>query len=183
MKRPALFLDRDGVINEDLRYVHKIEDFHFVEGIFGLCRRAMSAGMPIIIVTNQAGIGRGYYSEEQFHSLSEWMIAYFASEEVTIDGIYFCPFHPVHGIGRYKVNSEDRKPRPGMIYRASREHALDLGSSVLVGDKASDIEAAYNAGIGTSVLFSKQPKTVNPAPDILAHSLIDLTELLFPFTG
>ena len=180
MKRSALFLDRDGVINEDRRYVHNIEDFYFIEGIFDLCRRAKSIGMLIMIVTNQAGIGRGYYTEEQFHFLSDWMVKYFANEGIQIDGIYFCPFHPEHGIGRYKINCKDRKPEPGMIYRACDEHALDLESSVLIGDKKEDIQAAQNAGIGTSVLFSGKTIEMTVQPDLVSSSLIELTELLFP---
>ena len=182
MKRSALFLDRDGVINEDLGYVHKIEDFFFVKGIFDLCLKAQCMGMPIIIVTNQAGIARGYYSEKQFHLLSNWMVERFGDEGINIDGVYYCPFHPKHGIGSYKLNSEDRKPRPGMIYRAREEHGLDLGSSVLIGDKEWDIAAAHNAGVGTSVLFSSQKKDMILKPDIIADCLIALSKLLFPST-
>jgi D-glycero-D-manno-heptose 1,7-bisphosphate phosphatase len=99
----AFFLDGDGVINEDRRYVHRIEDFHSIDGIFDL------AGPPwrpvvIIVVTNQAGIGRGFFTEQQFQALTDWMNARFADQGVTIDQIYHCPHHPVHGTGHYKVD-------------------------------------------------------------------------------
>lgn len=178
MRKSALFLDRDGVVNEDLGYVHRKEDFRFIKGIFNLCRAAKSSGMSVIIVTNQAGIGRGYFTEEQFHCLTEWMLERFEREYITIDGVYYCPFHPKHGKGSYKRNSNDRKPRPGMIYRARDEHSLDLSSSVLIGDKESDIEAARNACIGTAVLFSKHYKQHMCSPDIMVSCLDKLTELL-----
>ena len=113
--RAALFLDRDGVINVEKHYVHRIADFDFMDGIFALCRAASARGMAIVVVTNQAGIGRGYYSEQQFHALSGWMCERFAAEGVTVDKVYFCPHHPQHGIGAYRAESFDRKPQPGMM--------------------------------------------------------------------
>ena len=180
MRRAALFLDRDGVINEDLNYVHRVEDFRFIEGIFALCRRAKRAGMLIIVVTNQAGIGRGYYTEYQFHDLNNWMVARFLDEGVVIDGVYFCPFHPVHGIGGYKMESQDRKPGPGMILRASAQHGIDLQRSVLIGDKATDIAAAKHAGVGTSILFSEERLSTLIEPDLMVGRLGDAANLLFP---
>ena len=150
---PALFLDRDGVINADHAYVHKIEDFHFLDGIFELCQAAQKKGYKIIIITNQAGIGRGYYSEEDFHHLTEWMKEQFLQRGVTIDGVYFSPYHPEHGVGHYKKVTDCRKPNPGMILTAQKELDIDLANSVLVGDKESDIQAGENAGVGTSLLF------------------------------
>jgi D-glycero-D-manno-heptose 1,7-bisphosphate phosphatase len=178
--RPALFLDRDGVINEDRGYVHLIRDFTFIDGIFELCRGAMDAGMAIIVVTNQAGIGRGYYSEEQFHELSDWMIDRFAEERVTIDGIYYCPYHPEHGVGRYKADSFDRKPKPGMILRARDEHGLNLEQSMLIGDREWDIAAAKAAGVGTSILISQPGVQTIEKPDLLARSLREALHALFP---
>ena len=153
MKR-ALFLDRDGVINEDRRYVHRIEDFQFIDGIFDLCRAATRAGMMIIVVTNQAGIGRGFFTEQQFQALTDWMNARFAEQGVTIDQVYHCPHHPVHGIGHYKLDCLCRKPNPGMILRARDDHRICLRNSILIGDKELDIVAAKAAGVGTPVLVS-----------------------------
>jgi D-glycero-D-manno-heptose 1,7-bisphosphate phosphatase len=153
MNRPALFLDRDGVINEYRPYVHRVEDFEFVDGIFDLVAAAGHAGYLTIVVTNQAGIGRGLYTEEDFWRLTEWMTARFAEQGCRIDHVSFCPTHPEHGIGRYRVESEFRKPRPGMILEAARAFSLDLGRSILIGDKPSDIEAGQAAGVGTLVLY------------------------------
>jgi D-glycero-D-manno-heptose 1,7-bisphosphate phosphatase len=149
----ALFLDRDGVINVDHGYVSRQEDFQFVAGIFDLARAASAAGYLLFVITNQAGIGRGYYTEDDFHRLTEWMCRRFAEEGAPIRKVYFCPTHPTAGIGAYRCESPDRKPNPGMIMRAAREFDIDLSSSVLIGDKHGDIDAGRAAGIGLNVLF------------------------------
>jgi D-glycero-D-manno-heptose 1,7-bisphosphate phosphatase len=151
-ERPAIFLDRDGVVNQEQGYVHRIEDFRFIDGVFDACRTMSEAGFRLIVITNQAGIARGYYSEEDFRDLTEWMVNQFRKNDVEIDGVYYCPHHPVHGIGDYRRECECRKPGPDMIVRAAREHGLDLRHSILVGDKATDIEAGRTAGVGCCVL-------------------------------
>lgn len=178
-KRPALFLDRDGIINADANYVHCIEDFVFIDGIFDLCRSAVAAGMAIVVVTNQAGIGRGYYTETQFLELSDWMCKRFSEEGIAIDGVYYCPYHAEHGVGKYKADSFDRKPNPGMILRARNELGLLLEDSILVGDKASDMAAARAANVGRAVLMAPSHVAVSPKPDLQANSLRDINEMLF----
>jgi D-glycero-D-manno-heptose 1,7-bisphosphate phosphatase len=170
MKR-ALFLDRDGVINEDRHYVHRIEDFHFIHGIFDICRAATSAGMAIIVVTNQAGIGRGIFTEQQFHVLTDWMIAQFADQGVQIDHVYFCPHHPMHGIGHYKRECFNRKPNPGMLLRASDDHGICLKGCVMIGDKEWDIVAAKAAGVGTTVLISGCGLELSQQPEFRFESV------------
>jgi len=151
--RPALFLDRDGVINVDHAYVHRQEDFHFIDGIFELVRRARAASYRVFVVTNQAGIARGFYTEDDFHRLTGWMQGVFADEGAPIDKVYYCPFHAEHGIGRYKLDSPLRKPRPGMILQAAEEFAVDLPRSLLVGDMHTDIQAGEAAGVGRNLLY------------------------------
>lgn len=148
----ALFLDRDGVINVEKNYVQRIEDFEFVEGIFELCASAQSRGYKLVVVTNQAGIGRGYYSEQDFLNLTEWMLEQFCQRAIVVDRVYFCPYHPLHGVGEYRRESLDRKPGPGMILRASSELVIDLSRSILIGDKHSDIEAGIAAGVRHNIL-------------------------------
>lgn len=181
-KRTALFLDRDGVINVETNYVHRIEDFVFVDGIFDLCRSAVGFGMAIVVVTNQAGIGRGYYTEEQFQKLSDWMCERFAEEGIVISGVYYCPYHAEHGVGKYKADSFDRKPNPGMILRARDDLGLLLEGSILVGDKVSDIAAARSANVGRAVLLAPSHVTVSPKPDLQAESLRRINEMLFAQT-
>lgn len=175
--RPALFLDRDGVINVEKNYVHHIEDFEFLDGIFDLCRAASKSNMPIVVVTNQAGIGRGYYSEAQFLTLTDWMRARFEEEGVHVAAVYYCPYHPDQGVGKYRKESFDRKPNPGMFLRARDELGLDLACSILIGDKASDIAAAKAAGVGLSVLLGSD--TGNAAPDRVVASLHEACDFLF----
>jgi D-glycero-D-manno-heptose 1,7-bisphosphate phosphatase len=144
----ALFLDRDGVINVDRDYVYRIEEFKFLPGIFDLCRSAHDVGLIPIVVTNQAGIGRGYYTEDDYQRITAWMLEQFRSRGINIGRVYHCPFHPTAGIGEYRRESFDRKPNPGMILRARDDFVLDLADSVLVGDKDSDLEAGRRAGVG-----------------------------------
>lgn len=150
---PGLLLDRDGVINVDHAYVHRIDQFEFMPGIFDLCRTARALGHRIAVVTNQAGIARGYYTEDDFHALTAWMLARFADEGAPIDRVYFCPTHPTAGIGAYRVDSSFRKPGPGMLLQAATELDLDLAASTLVGDKASDAEAGLAAGVGRVIVL------------------------------
>src|SRR5580704_15827703 len=140
-RNKALFLDRDGVINVERGYVHHRESFEFIPGIFELCRAAQSLGYLLVVATNQAGIARGYYSESAFNDLTDWMMTQFKERHVSITRVYYCPYHPVFGVGPYKCDSPDRKPKPGMLLRAHADLDLDLGSSILIGDKPSDIEA------------------------------------------
>lgn len=183
MSRPALFLDRDGVINIDHAYVSKQEDFEFVDGIFELCRSAKKLGFLICVVTNQAGIGRGYYTEEDFLELTNWMCSVFSEEGCEIDKVYFCPTHPVHGVGEYKTDSQYRKPRPGMILQAVQEFDIDLTKSILVGDKETDIQAGIAAGIKCNLLycamFSEIPKKTDAVAII--ESLLHVLPFLKKF--
>jgi len=176
MKRPALFLDRDGVINEYKPYVHRAEDFQFIDGIFDLVAAAQLAGYLTVVVTNQAGIGRGLYTEEDFWSVTDWMIAQFAEHGCRIDGVYFCPTHPEHGVGRYRVESEYRKPRPGMLLQAAAELKISLPSSIMVGDKLSDMQAGIAAGVGANLFFGPSPcadtdeyLAVDTLRDVIGH--------------
>lgn len=154
MQNRALFLDRDGVINIDHGYVIRQEDFHFVDGIFDLVRYAKLQGYLVVVVTNQAGIGRGYYAEEEFHQLMDWVAERFVENGGKIDKVYFCPDHPEHGIGYYRRQSPMRKPGPGMILAACEELDIDPVQSVLIGDKASDIDAGQAAGVATTLLYT-----------------------------
>ncbi len=153
MPRPALFLDRDGVINIDHAYVHRREDFEFVDGIFDLVRTARERGYLVFVVTNQAGIGRGKYTEADFHTLTEWMSCEFAARGAAIDKVYFCPYHAEHGLGVYKQESPFRKPNPGMILQAAQEFDVNLAASVLLGDMETDLQAGAAAGVGRNLLF------------------------------
>ena len=153
MSNKAYFLDRDGVINMDSGYVHKISEFEFLPGVFEACRMIKAAGFKLVIITNQAGIGRGYFSESDFHQLTERMTRRFAVEGIEINDVLFCPHHPDKGIGHYQPLCQCRKPKPGMLLEAADKHQIDLTQSYLVGDKVSDAEVGITAGVKESFLI------------------------------
>lgn len=156
LSEKALFLDRDGVINVDHGYVHKKADFDFCEGIFDLVASANLAGYRVLVVTNQAGIARNYYSEDDFRHLTLWMLDQFKSKNCRIDQVYFSPFHPSEGRGRYLCDHSTRKPRPGMFLKALSDFNLNAADSIMIGDKESDITAAARVGIKKTLLLSQQ---------------------------
>ena len=164
MTRPALFLDRDGVINEDSGYVHRIAEFRFRPGIFEACAAAQDRGLALVVVTNQAGIGRGYYTEADFQALTAWMLERFAEQGIRFAGVEHCPDHPTHGIGPYRRDTPRRKPGPGMILDAAAAHGLDLAASVLLGDRATDMQAGRAAGVGTLLLLPAETTEAAAAP-------------------
>src|SRR5215469_13745341 len=180
----ALFLDRDGVINLERRYVHCHETFQFQDGIFELCRAARNLEYLLVVVTNQAGIARGYYTEQAFLQLTEWMIDRFAEQQIQIARVYYCPYHPVRGIGEYKRDSPDRKPKPGMLLRAQKELDLNLSSSVLIGDQASDMQAARAARIGTRIALCPEATEMAALEHdcYIAPSLHDIRNRFFSIT-
>lgn len=144
--RPAVFLDRDGTLNEEVEYLHKPEELSLIPGAAEAVLRLNAAGIPVIVVTNQSGIGRGYFNWEDFHAVSERMAVLLAEQGARLDGTYAAPHHE-KGQGDYAVaNHPERKPNPGMLVRAAEEHGLDLSRSWMVGDKTIDIEAGHRAG-------------------------------------
>src|ERR1700729_1408053 len=153
MSQKALFLDRDGVVNVEVGYLHRAEEVRFVDGIFSLCRTAIKLGYRLIVVTNQAGIARGYYTEADFHTLMDFIQAQLRSEQIELDAVYHCPYHPEHGVGQYKREHEDRKPGTGMLRRGAREFKLSLADSIMIGDRCSDIAAANAAGLRQAFLI------------------------------
>lgn len=144
---PAAFLDRDGVINIDAGYVHNVADFQFIPGVLGACRSLHVAGYKLIVVTNQAGIAHGYYDERTFEEITSWMEERFREAGAPLTGVYYCPHHPCGSVARFRRECDCRKPAPGMIAQAVREHQINVADSFLVGDKESDLEAAERAGI------------------------------------
>ncbi len=170
--KKAVFLDRDGVINVDSGYVHTIDEFEYIEGVFEACSELKQQGYLLVVVTNQAGIARGYYSEDEFEQLTEWMDWNFADKGVDLDGIYYCPHHPEQGLGEYKQDCDCRKPKPGMLVSAQRFLKIDMAQSVMVGDKADDMRAAIAAGVSTRILVHTG-KAIDKEGEQLATVVLD----------
>ena len=156
MKKRALFLDRDGVINIDKVHTYKIEDFEFQDGIFNLCKKNELKDYIIIVITNQSGISRKIYTEDDYHILTKFMLEKFKEKNIDITKVYYCPYHPDFPIKKYKNLINHRKPNPGMILDAKEEFNIDLENSVLIGDNLSDIQAGINAGIKKNILISDE---------------------------
>ena len=151
MSIKVIFLDRDGVINEEVGYLHKIKDFKFINGVMDSCNYFLSLGYQIIVVTNQSGIGRGLYKEEDFQIVNEWMLGKFEQQGVSILDVFFCPHGP-------NDNCYCRKPKPGLFIDAMEKYDIDMKKSWMIGDKEADIEAANNAGIIQTILVKSGHK-------------------------
>ena len=170
----AAFIDRDGVINEDLGYVHRIADFNILPGVEDGLARLAAVGYRIVVVSNQAGIGRGMYKEADFERLTQHMKESLLHSGVVIDSVYHCPHHPLYARGALKMECDCRKPRPGMLLRAARDLDLDMSRSVLVGDKRSDIEAGRAAGLLANILVASGHAFLEQDEDIADYVCADL---------
>jgi len=149
--RPALFLDRDGVLVEEAHYLHKVEDVRLTPGAAALVRRANDLGVPVVLVTNQAGIGYGYFPWDAFVAVQERILGDLAAEGARIDGVYACPFHAKAQGVYVHADHPARKPNPGMLLLAHEQMGVDLAKSWIVGDRALDLEAGRNAGCAGGV--------------------------------
>lgn len=166
----ALFLDRDGVINRDFGYVHEKTAIEWIDNIFTLLREANDLGLLAVIVTNQSGIGRGYYTEQDFETLMEWMSAEVCSNGGRIDAVYHCPAVP-EGPG-----SERRKPSPAMLFEAAKDLSIDLSMSLFVGDQMSDIVAGRSAGVGYVKQFGTELRDHLETVNWMRHVLLSSPE-------
>jgi D-glycero-D-manno-heptose 1,7-bisphosphate phosphatase len=177
--RRGLLLDRDGVINHDSGYVGRIADCRFLDGIFELTREFADRGFVIAILTNQSGIGRGYFTEADFAALMGWMREEFARRAIEIAAVYHCPDHPTEGLGAYRRDNPWRKPGAGMFLQAQADLSLDMARSWAIGDKPSDMAAGRAAGVGTLVrLDAAAPATRRDGDLWIAPDLASVTELL-----
>ncbi|WP_088536648.1 D-glycero-beta-D-manno-heptose 1,7-bisphosphate 7-phosphatase [Geobacter sp. DSM 9736] len=181
----AVFLDRDGTINVDTDYVHRAEDFEFIPGAPEAIRLLKEAGLVVVVVTNQSGIGRGYYDEEALADLHRYLDTELAPVGASIDAYYFCPHHPEHAVGDYRVDCSCRKPLPGMLEQAACDLDLDLRRSFMVGDKLSDVEAGLQAGCRTLLVRTgygdkaapSVPEGVTVCDDLMSAARSILAEL------
>lgn len=145
-KRPAVFLDRDGTINLEKDYLYRVDDFEFIPGAQQAIKKLKKAGYLVIVVTNQSGVARGYFSLDDVKRLHEHIQKQLATAGTGIDAFYMCPHHPEKGQGEYLKKCDCRKGQPGLLIQASADLGLDLQESFMIGDKVADIEAGENAG-------------------------------------
>lgn len=176
----AIFLDRDGTLNIDYGYVHQIDDFKFIDGAIDTLRELKSMGYLLVLVTNQSGIARGLFSEDQFLQLTEWMDWSLAEQGVDLDGIYYCPHHP-EGKGEYQEDCDCRKPKSGMLLQAIKELKIDPAQSVMVGDKIEDLQAGIGAKVKTNVLVRTGKPVIEAGEqlaDYVLDSIVDLPRII-----
>jgi D-glycero-D-manno-heptose 1,7-bisphosphate phosphatase len=181
-KRGAIFLDRDGTINVEIDFIHRVEDLQLLPNAVAGLQRMVALGFQLYLTTNQSGIGRGYFTEADMNRFNVALCAQLAVHAITIAGIYVCPFHPTKGIGPYKQDSQLRKPKPGMILEAAAEHAIDLAASIAIGDRNSDVAAGHAAGCRTILVRTGQAGAdkmdhVVP-PDFIANDLLDAARFI-----
>ncbi|MFH0256224.1 D-glycero-beta-D-manno-heptose 1,7-bisphosphate 7-phosphatase [Vibrio rumoiensis] len=181
MSKPAVFIDRDGVINVDHGYVSKVDDFEYIDGVFEATKALKDLGYLLVLVTNQSGIARGYYSEKEFLTLTEWMDWNFVDQGVEFDGFYYCPHHPDGSVEKYAQVCDCRKPAPGMFISAQEELDIDMSRSVMIGDKADDMKAAIAAGLKHKILVRTGKKVTEESQslaDVVLDSIKDVPKYL-----
>ncbi len=178
--RAAVFLDRDGTINEDRGYVYSPDQFVWIEGAIDAIRSLNDAELLVVVVTNQAGVAHGYYSERDVDALHRFMETGLSSRGAHVDAWYYCPFHPQGKVDEYRRDAECRKPRPGMLVEASAAHGIDLRNSWLVGDKVSDIDAGRNAEAHTVLVRTGYGAEHEPNAnaDHVVDTIVEATELI-----
>ncbi len=155
----AVFLDRDGTINEDYGYLYEIEKFRFLDGVLEGLKKFQDEGYMLVIITNQSGIARGYYSENDYEKLSDWMVKELEKRDIHIKKMYYCPHHPDSKIEKYKKNCKCRKPELGLFYEAIKELDIDLNSSIAIGDRDRDVAICKETSIKGFVIYSEDERT------------------------
>ncbi|WP_109079441.1 D-glycero-beta-D-manno-heptose 1,7-bisphosphate 7-phosphatase [Aggregatibacter kilianii] len=179
--KKAVFLDRDGTLNIDYGYVHEIDNFRFIEGGIEALKKLKEMGYLLVLVTNQSGIARGYFTEQQFLQLTEWMDWSLADRGVDLDGIYYCPHHPEAKITEFKQDCDCRKPKSGMLLQAIKELSIDPSRSIMIGDKIEDLRAGKGAKIGTNILVRTGKEITSEGEndaDYVLDSIADLPRLI-----
>ncbi|HEU4401446.1 MAG TPA: HAD family hydrolase [Candidatus Polarisedimenticolia bacterium] len=181
MKRRAIFMDRDGTISEEVGYVNHLSRYRLLPHSLEAIRLVNRAGFLAIVTTNQAGVARGYFQESLVHAVHARLLSWVEEGGARLDAIYYCPHHPREGAPPYRADCDCRKPRPGMILRAAREHDIDLARSYAIGDSVIDLEAGAAAGVPSLMvltgygrgLLEHQPERLRVAP---LHTSEDLLE-------
>jgi D-glycero-D-manno-heptose 1,7-bisphosphate phosphatase len=182
--RPAVFLDRDGTLTDEVGYVNHPSRLRLLPRSAEAIRRLNAAGVPAVVVTNQAGIARGYFSQDVLDAVSATLVAQLAEAGARLDGVYVCPHHPTEGAPPYRARCECRKPKPGLLRRAAAELGLDLARSTMIGDKPSDLVPGREVGAATVLVLTGYGRgeweyhrdRFAVKPDHVADDLLDAVE-------
>ncbi len=180
----AVFLDRDGTVNEEVGYLTDLEKLRLIPGAGAAVRTMNEAGFKVILVTNQSGVARGYFTEQLVHEAHARLGALLKAEGARIDAVYYCPHHPRAGNSHYTVDCDCRKPKTGLIDRAVKDLSIDILHSYMVGDKWSDVELAQRAGVHAVLVESgfahddpgnRRPEHVRD-PDFIARDIAEAAD-------
>jgi D-glycero-D-manno-heptose 1,7-bisphosphate phosphatase len=182
-KNPAIFLDRDGTINEEMGYINHVERFQIFPFVAESIKSFRDNGFKVVVVTNQSGVARGYFTELLLKKVHQKLIEYLEKHKTKLDGIYYCPHHPTEGKGIYKQKCNCRKPKTGLIERAVKEHNIDLSSSFMIGDRFKDMIFARNLNIKSGFVltgygkgeYEYDSKNWMFMPDIIAKDLKEIS--------
>ena len=164
-KRKAVFLDRDGTINIEKNYLYKIEDFEYIPGVIDALRQLCSMGYALIIISNQSGIARGYYTENDYEHLDSWVKEDLRQKGIDITASYYCPHHPEAIIPKYRIKCECRKPGTKLFWDAQKEYDIDMNVSFAVGDRMRDLAICKESGV-KGILFSDNNSIHNDTVDV-----------------
>ena len=179
MKEKAVFLDRDGTINVEKDYLYKIEDFEFLPGVIEGLHLLQDAGYLLIIITNQSGIARGYYTEEDYHTLNNWMLRELKSKGISISAVYYCPHHPDAKMKAYRTDCNCRKPGLGMYEQAIKDFNIDLSYSFSIGDKIRDSAICETSSCqGYLIATNEKPEMINRVKAGVIHNVTYASDLL-----
>lgn len=183
----AIFFDRDGTIIEDKGYLNSPEQIEFIPGAVEAIKMLKEAGYKTVVITNQAGVARGLVTEDMLQTIDKVLHKWILSGGTHLDGIYYCPHHPEHGVYPYRQVCECRKPHPGLIKRAERDLNLDLSQSYMIGDKATDIEAGKRVGIKTILVLTgrgqQEKNELKEKPDFIAENLLEAAKWILNKKG
>ena len=182
----AVFIDRDGTISEEVGYINHVSRFRLFSYSAAALNQLHENGYLAIVITNQAGVARGYFSEEMVQAIHEQMTKDLEASGATLDAIYYCAHHPSVGEALYRLDCDCRKPKPGLLFRAARDYDIDLANSWMVGDRYSDIELAANAGVKSALVLSgygrgeweHQRDNWTTQPDLVAEDLLAAVSLI-----
>lgn len=182
----AVFLDRDGTINEEMGYINHVSRFKIFKFVPEAIKILNNAGYLVIVVTNQSGLARGYFDENLINMLHASLLKKVQKESAKIDAIYFCPHHPTEGIQRYRINCDCRKPKPGMIKQAQKEFDISLNKSIMIGDRYKDVEFGKQLGLKTIMVltgyglgeYTFQRHLWNEQPDLVCNNLLEAAQII-----
>jgi len=178
MKHKAVFLDRDGVLNEDSGYTHQLSDLRLLDGVIEGLQSLLAVDYKVIIITNQSGIARGLFSTEEMHIFMRGLINVLLENQINVTDYFYCPHHPKGKLLEYSIKCSCRKPEPGMLFAAEKKYNLDLSKSILIGDKETDILAGQNANLFSNILISSEERNDQSNATHIAQNLIDAAEII-----